>query len=271
MWCVLLATNQYKEPVMKSTTVAIDVAKDVFQLAIADDKLRVTDSVRLSRKQFLPWFENREVIKIIMEACGSAHHWARCFQARGISVVLLPANYIRAYVQRSKTDAADAAALIEAFVGGAIVPVRSKSVEQQALQGLHRIHSLWMHDRTARINTLRGLLREFGIPILVGARTGIDNIGRMLADASSIVPALIRDSLKVLLEEIRMLEAKVTQMSVYSPPPRWSLQPRVRLRTLNRLATLPLGLVLHRVSSRRATAASWVESAKKAIAICERS
>jgi transposase len=80
------------------------------------------------------------------------------------------------------------------------------------LQGLHRIRSLWMHDRTARINTLRGLLREFGIPILVGARTGIDNIGRVLADPASTVPTLIRESLKVLLDEIRMIEAKVTQI-----------------------------------------------------------
>lgn len=212
MWCELSATNQYKKPAMKSTTVAIDVAKDVFQLAIADDKLRVPDSVRLSRKQFLPWFENREVNQVIMEACGSAHRWARCFQALGITVVLLLATYIRAYVQRSKTDAADAASLIEAFRGGAIVPVRSKSVELQALQGLHRIRSLWMRDRTARINSLRGLLREFGIPILVGARTKLDNIGRGLADPSSIVPELISDSLKVLLEEIRMIEAKVTQI-----------------------------------------------------------
>jgi transposase len=123
---------------MKSTTIAIDIAKDVFQLAVADSKLRVTENVRLNRKQFLAWFENRSVDQIVMEACGSAHHWARSFRARG----------------------------------GAIVPVQVKSVEQQALQGLHRIRSLWMHDRTARINTLRGLLREFGIPILVGARTG---------------------------------------------------------------------------------------------------
>jgi transposase len=212
MWCELSAVNQYKEPDMKSTTIAIDIAKDVFQLAIADDKLRVVESVRLNRKQFLPWFENREVHQIVMEACGSAHHWARCFQSRGIQVVLLPAAYIRAYVQRSKTDAADAAALIEALRGGAIKPVQTKSLEQQALQGLHRIRSLWMHDRTARINTLRGLLREFGIPILVGARTGIDNIGRVLADPASTVPTLIRESLKVLLDEIRMIEAKVTQI-----------------------------------------------------------
>ena len=78
-----------------------------------------------------------------MEACGSAHHWARWLNGLGITVRLLPAQYVRAYVKRNKTDAADAAALLEACRASDMHPVRVKSVEQQALQGMHRIRSLW--------------------------------------------------------------------------------------------------------------------------------
>jgi transposase len=90
---------------------------------------------------------------VIMEACGSAHHWARWLNGLGIEVRLLPAQYVRAYVKRNKTDAADAAALLEAARASDMRPVRVKSVEQQALQGMHRIRSLWMGTRTSAAST----------------------------------------------------------------------------------------------------------------------
>jgi transposase len=99
---------------MKSTTVAVDLAKSVFQLAVADSSWRVIEQHRLTRSQFERWFINRDVSLVIMEACGSAHHWARQLNGQGIDVKLLPAAYIRAYVKRNKTDAADACALLEA-------------------------------------------------------------------------------------------------------------------------------------------------------------
>ena len=129
---------------MHATTVAVDLAKSVFQIAIADDAWKVVGQERLTRSQFERWFQNREVGLIIMEACGSAHHWGRWFNRLGIPVKLLPAAYIRAYVKRNKTDAADACALLEAARCADIVPVQVKSLEQQALQGLHRIRSRWM-------------------------------------------------------------------------------------------------------------------------------
>ena len=95
---------------MNTTTVAIDLAKDVFQLAVADSAWRVVQTARLLRIQLIAWFENRAVDRVVMEACGSAHHWGRWLEARGIAVTLLPAAYVRAYVKRNKTDAADAAA-----------------------------------------------------------------------------------------------------------------------------------------------------------------
>jgi transposase len=165
---------------MNATTVAVDLAKSVFQLAVADEHWRIVETQRLTRTRFERWFANRAVDLVIMEACGSAHHWARWLSALCIQVRLLPAQYVPAYVRRNKTDATDAAALLEAARASDMRPVLVKSVEQQALQGLHRIRSLWMGTRTSRINALRGFLREFGIVVPVGARTGLEAISRVL-------------------------------------------------------------------------------------------
>jgi transposase len=197
---------------MNATTVAVDLAKNIFELAVADGQGRVSERCRLTRGQLERWFANREVGQVVMEACGSAHHWGRWLQAKGIAVKLLPARYVRPYVRRSKTDAADCVALLEAARASDIVPVRVKSVEQQALQGLHRIRSGWMAARTARINTLRGLCREFGLTLPPGARTGLEQIARELADDRSPIPALVRGTMKLLVEEIRLLEARIGQL-----------------------------------------------------------
>jgi transposase len=207
-----MGISQQKESVMNTTIVAVDLAKSVFQLAVANASWHVMEQHRLTRTQFERWFINRSVSLVIMEACGSAHHWARRFNAIGIEVKLLPASYIRAYVKRNKTDSADACALLEAARCGDITPVRIKSVEQQALQGLHRVRSLWMATRTARINALRGFCREFGISVATGSRNGLEQISRVLADPASAIPTLLRGTMKLLVEEIRLLEARVAQL-----------------------------------------------------------
>jgi transposase len=148
--------------------VGVDLSKHVFELAVADDQWRIVERARLSRTQFERWFANRAVGCVVMESCGSAHHWGRWLAGMGIAVTLLPAQYVRAYVKRNKTDAADAAALIEALRCSELAPVRVKTIEQQALQALHRTRSLWMSTRTSRINALRGFCREFGIADLPG-------------------------------------------------------------------------------------------------------
>src|SRR4051794_4767400 len=91
--------------------VGVGLAKNVFQLCVADAAWRPRESHRLSRVQFERWFANRAVSHVVMEACGSAHHWARWLTGLGIEVILLPARYVRAYVRRNKTDAGGAAAL----------------------------------------------------------------------------------------------------------------------------------------------------------------
>jgi transposase len=110
------------------SVVGVDLAKSVFQLAVADGAWRVVERHRLTRLQFQRWFVNRAVGLVVMEACGSAHHWARWLNRLGIEVRLLPAAYVRAYVKRDKTDAADASALLEAARCAEIRPVRIKSI-----------------------------------------------------------------------------------------------------------------------------------------------
>jgi transposase len=129
-----------------------------------------------------------------------------------MEVTLLPAHYVRAYVRRSKTDAADALALLEAARCADIVAVKVKSVEQQSLQALHRTRSLWMGTRTSRINALRGFCRELGLHVPVGARTGLEAIGRAVADDQSPIPALLRPIMQQLIDEIRLLEVRVAQL-----------------------------------------------------------
>lgn len=196
---------------MNPTTAAVDLAKNVYQVAVVTG-LGPIEQHRLTRAQFERFFVNRRVDRVIMEACGSAHHFGRRLVGLGIEVILLPAQYVRAYVRRNKTDSADAMALLEAAKAPDIRPVRIKSVEQQSIQALHRTRSLWMSTRTSRINALRGFCRELGLHVPVGARTGIEAMARAVADDQSAIPVMLRPTLQQLLDEIRVLEARVAQL-----------------------------------------------------------
>jgi transposase len=197
---------------MNATTVGIDLAKNVFEIALADERGHIVERQRLSRARFDRFFVNRPACRIVMEACGSAHHHARRLSSQGHCVMLLPAQYARAYVRRNKTDAADAAALIEASRCPDIRPVPIKSVDQQALQQLHRLRSQWMGARTSRINFLRSCLREFGIGIPLGAGRAIQAVRDALTIGSTVVPTLLHSSLLELLAEIASLEQRCKQI-----------------------------------------------------------
>jgi transposase len=197
---------------MNATTVGVDLAKNVFEIALADERGHIVERQRLSRARFDRFFVNRPACRIVMEACGSAHHHARRLSSQGHRVVLLPAQYARAYVRRNKTDAADAAALIDASRCPDIRPVPIKSVDQQALQQLHRLRSQWMAARTSRINFLRGCLREFGVAIPVGAKRAIQAVRDTLSCGNSAAPALLHSSLFELLAEIDALEQRCKQI-----------------------------------------------------------
>lgn len=197
---------------MDATTVGIDLAKNVFEIALADERGHIVDRQRLSRARFDRFFVNHPACRIVMEACGSAHHHARRLSSQGHSVLLLPAQYARAYVRRNKTDAADAAALIEASRCPDIHPVPIKSVDQQALQQLHRLRSQWMRTRTSRLNFLRSCLREFGVGVPIGAQRAIQSVRGALSDPHSPVPLLLHPSLLELLGEIDSLQKRCTHI-----------------------------------------------------------
>jgi transposase len=113
------------------TTIAIDLAKNVFQLALADAAFRIVRPRRLKRAEFLAFWANQAVVHVVMEACGSAHHFGHWLSAMGHRVTLLPPQYVRPYVRRNKTDAADCAALLEALRASNLKPVPVKTEHQQ--------------------------------------------------------------------------------------------------------------------------------------------
>lgn len=254
--------SQGAQSVLKATPdgaiVGVDLAKSVFQLCIADASWRVTDSRRLSRAQFERFFVNRAVSLVVMEACGTSHHWARWMRSLGIEVVLIPAQYVRAYVRRNKTDAADAAALLEAARCVDIRPVRIKSVEQQALQSMHRTRSLWVATRTARINALRGFCREFGLCFALGSGRAVEKIAQAVADPETGLPAMLRGSMRQLLDEVRQLEARIahlerelTELARHSPACVALLSiPGIGLITATAMVAATGGNVAHFTSAR---------------------
>jgi len=119
---------------------------------------------------------------------------------------------VRAYVRRNKTDAADAAALIEALRCAQIHPVPVKSVEQQLIQQLHRMRSQWMGTRTARINLLRATLREFGLLIPLGATRGLAALQALIETPDGGLPDLLRPLLSQVLSAVRALEQYVASL-----------------------------------------------------------
>ena len=193
-----------------ATTVAVDLAKEVFELAFADDNARIVDRRRLSRVAFATAFENRAPLRIVMEACGSAHYWARRFVRLGHAVRLLPAHDVRPYVRRNKTDRTDAAGLLEAARCASIHDVPIKAPEQQGIQALHRVREFHKAQRTAAINLVRGLLREFGIVMPLGSAKVRPATLAALEDADNELPMALRDTLKGALDAIAATERAMT-------------------------------------------------------------
>lgn len=202
-----IAIAQNNATASSAVRVAVDLAKDVFELAFADASGRIVERKRLSRAAFARAFDNRPRLRIVMEACGSAHHWARRFERLGHQVVLLPAHDVRPYVRRNKTDRTDAAGLLEADRCGDIRPVPIKSPDAQGVQALHRIREQLKAQRTALINLIRGLLREFGLVIASGAERVRPATLAALEDGDNDLPMSLRHSLHHLLEQIALCES----------------------------------------------------------------
>lgn len=194
---------------MDPTTVGVDLAKSVFELALSDRQAHIIGHRRLTRQQFERFLATSVACHLVMEACGTAHFWARTAQAHGHRVTLVPPQYVRPYVRRNKTDHADAEAVLEALRSGAIKPVPVKTVAQQELLALHRVRDQWMATRTARINALRGFLREHGIALPRGARRALAAVPALLEDADAPLPGRLRHVVALLHAEIRGIEDQV--------------------------------------------------------------
>jgi transposase len=190
-------------------TVAVDLAKTVFQVVVAADHGKITERRRLTRAQFERFWEQRPPCRVLMEACGSAHHWGRWLIGRGFDVVLLPAHSVTPYVQRNKTDERDAEGLLEAVRSPRVHPVALKSRDQQQIQALHRIREQWKRTRTQRINGMRGLLREFGLICSVGAERLMKSVPVLLQEHACEVPPRVRTLLWEMHQEVRDLEERI--------------------------------------------------------------
>ena len=195
---------------MKSTTIAVDLSKSVFEIAISEHPGKVRERARLTRAKLAPFFAELQPATVLMEACGSAHHWGRRFRELGHRVVLIPPHATRPYVTRNKTDRTDAKALLEAYRNKDIKPVPVKSVDQQSIASLHRLRSGWIATRTARLNALRGILREFGFTIPLGARNVLPHVEALLENES--ISSMLAPSLAEACTEIRTIENRIEKL-----------------------------------------------------------
>jgi len=188
---------------MNITTVGIDLAKNVFQIHGVNKHGKVMLRKQLKRQQMAEFFANMPPCLIGMEACGSAHHWARKLQALGHTVKLMAPQFVKPYVKTNKNDVADAEAICEAVARPNMRFVPVKNVEQQAVLALHRVRQGFVTARTAQANQIRGLLAEYGLVISQGIATLALRVPEMLEDATNGLPGLFRLLVQRLLDHLR--------------------------------------------------------------------
>ena len=157
------------------TTIGLDLAKNVFQVHGVDASGATVIRRQLKRSQVLPFFRKLRPCLVGVEACATAHYWAREIRALGHEVRLMPARYVKAYVKRNKNDAADAEAICEAVTRPSMRFVSVKSKEQQSVLMLHRTRELLVRQRTMLVNAMRAHMAEFGVVV------GLPNLKKLLA------------------------------------------------------------------------------------------
>ena len=192
---------------MQITTIGLDLAKHVFQVHGVDANDAVVEKRRLRRGQVLSYFAKLAPCRVGLEACATAHFWARELRRLGHEVRLIPPQYVKAYLKRGKNDAADAAAICEAATRPSMRFVPIKSEEQQAVLVMHRARDLLVRQRTQVINALRGHLAEFG---LIEAQ-GPWHVRRLLESMRTdlTVPGLVRETLNLLATALDAVDAQI--------------------------------------------------------------
>lgn len=194
---------------MKATTFGFDLAKRVFQLHWVDMETGEICRRQLKRAQVAEFFAKREASVIAMEACGSAHYWARKFVALGHEVRLIAPQFVRPFVKTNKTDAADAQAIWEAAQRPGMKFVAVKSEGQQSVLLLHRMRSQLVKIRTMQVQQLRGLLYEFGADLPQGRQRGMERIPAELERLEQTLPAMAIETLRGQIERIEALDQDI--------------------------------------------------------------
>src|SRR6202140_4749689 len=194
---------------MQVTTIGLDIAKNVFQIHGIDAKEKVVVRKQLRRSQVIAFFAAVPPCLIGMEACATAHHWARELRKLGHEARLLPAKDVKAYVKRNKNDAADAEAICEAVRRPTMRFVRIKSAEQQGQLMQHRTRDVLIRQRTQIINALRAHLAELGIVAAQGD-AGVNELRAIVADEQDTrLPIDARASVIVLAAQLEALQTLI--------------------------------------------------------------
>lgn len=197
---------------MNITTVGIDLAKNVFQVHGMDERGKVLLRKSVRRSELAKVFANLPACLIGMEACGSAHYWARRLMEFGHTVKLMAPQFVKPYVKTNKNDASDAEAICEAVARPNMRFVPVKSVEQQTVLGVHRARQGFVVERTAQANQIRGLLYELGIVIPKGIRHIETQLPQILEDAKNGLPEVSRSLFARLFEHFRELGLQVKEL-----------------------------------------------------------
>jgi len=197
---------------MKTTTVGIDLAKNVFQVHGVNEHGKAILKKQLKRDQVAAFFANMPPCLIGMEACASAHHWAHRLRNLGHDVRLMAPQFVKPYVKTNKNDAADAEAICEAVARPNMRFVPIKSVGQQAVLSLHRVRQGFVKARTAQGNQVRGLLAEFGLVIPQGICHIAKRAPELIEDASNELPGSFRLLVQRLLEQLKEFDRQVHEI-----------------------------------------------------------
>jgi len=199
---------------MKITTIGLDLAKNVFQIHGVDERGKKVLNKPLKREQLAAFFVQLPPCLIGMEACGSAHHWARKLSAYGHTVRLMAPQFVKPYVKGNKNDAADAEAICEAVARPNMRFVAIKSVEQQAVLSLHRVRQGFVKARTAQANQIRGLLAEFGLVIPQGIASIARRVPELLEDAGNELSGSVRLLIQRLVAHLQELDRQVSELEL---------------------------------------------------------
>lgn len=193
------------------STIGLDIAKTVFQVHGISEGGAVVVRRQLRRRQVLAFFSKMPPCLVGMEACATAHHWAREIAKLGHEVRLMPARYVKPYVKRNKNDAADAEAICEAVTRPTMRFVPIKTPEQQSVLMLHRTRALFVRQRTTLINAIRAHLAELGIVAGVG-RNGVEKLLELIARSKDErIPPTARECLLALATQLELVKRQIQE------------------------------------------------------------